>query len=278
MQPNTAAPAVADVQDFETDVLEASYAQPVLVDFWAPWCGPCRVLGPVLERLATEEADGRWRLVKVNTDAHPQLSTQYGIRGIPAVKLFVDGKVVDEFTGALPDYAIRQWLDKALPSETRRQVERAEALLAAGEAEEAEAVLNDVLALTPDDPKARLLLAQLIVFRDPARAAQLAEGAAFAGPVYVQIGEAVQTLAGLLQAPPAELPEGAGRAAYRAALDALARRDFDVAAGHLVEVLRTDRYYHDDAARRVGIALFTLLGPQHDVTRRHRRAFDMWLY
>ncbi|RMF65478.1 MAG: thioredoxin [Bacteroidetes bacterium] len=104
-----------EVRDFEADVIEASRTRPVLVDFWAPWCGPCRMLGPTLEQLAAE-SDGAWTLVKVNTDIHPDLAARYEVRGIPTVKLFIDGEPVDGFLGALPAFAVKRWLKKALPS------------------------------------------------------------------------------------------------------------------------------------------------------------------
>ncbi|MEX0600785.1 MAG: thioredoxin [Rhodothermales bacterium] len=101
---------------FQKDVIEKSFNKPVLVDFWAPWCGPCRVLGPTLEKMA-REAGGSWRLVKINTDKYPEFARRYGVRGIPAVKLFVDGEVADEFVGALPEHAVRDWLRNAGVSE-----------------------------------------------------------------------------------------------------------------------------------------------------------------
>lgn len=100
---------------FQTQVVDKSHDKPVVVDFWAPWCGPCRALGPTIERLA-RESGGAWRLVKINTDAHPELMQRWGIRGIPAVKLFARGEVVAEFTGALPEPQLRRWLSEHLPA------------------------------------------------------------------------------------------------------------------------------------------------------------------
>ena len=107
---------------FETEVLDKSHEKPVVVDFWAPWCGPCRVLGPTVEKLA-RESGGAWRLVKINTDRYPELGQRYGVRGIPAVKMLAGaglrlrgGAVVAEFTGALPEPQVRAWLAEHLPA------------------------------------------------------------------------------------------------------------------------------------------------------------------
>ena len=123
---------------------------PVLVDFWAAWCGPCRVIGPVLERLADRNGDD-WELRKLDTEKHPTIARQYRITSIPAVKLFVDGEVKDEFVGALPEQVIVDWLKKALPSKFREQLKRAEALVAEGKPGEAHYLLSEVLENDPGD-------------------------------------------------------------------------------------------------------------------------------
>ncbi|HLT48360.1 MAG TPA: tetratricopeptide repeat protein [Rubricoccaceae bacterium] len=269
-------PATADheITDFQQDVIEASRRRPVLVDFWAPWCGPCLVLGPVLERLAAAAGD-RWALAKVNTDEHPELMQRYGIRGIPAVKLFVDGAVAAEFTGALPEYAVRQWLDEHLPSAAKEHLARARAALASGDRAAARAAFEAVLAEESEGSvaeEARLGLARLVVFDDPARADQLAAG------LFAPEAEPIRHLAALLQRDAADLPEGPVRDRYADALAALASGDFDAALGGFIAVLQRDRAYDDDGARKAAVALFQVLGEDDPVVKKHRPVFNMSLY
>lgn len=266
-----------EVEHFERDVIEASHSVPVLVDFWAPWCGPCRTLGPVLERLASEP-DAGWKLVKVNTDVHQDLAGRYGIRGIPAVKLIVKGQVVDEFTGALPDYAVRQWLEKALPSESAGLLEQAETLLDEGDPETAAALLEEILAEQPTHPAASALLARLLVFSHPEQALALAETGMSAEPRYVQMAESARLAAAAMSRLTVDLPDSPARDAYVAGLTHLKAQRFQEAVERFIEVLQRDRYYDDDGARKAGIATFTILGDQHPVTRSLRRTFNMWLY
>lgn len=111
---------MADIPEFfQKEVLDKSRDKPVLVDFWAEWCAPCHVLSPILEKLA-RDSKGAWRLVKINSDRQPDLSRRYSVRGIPAVKLFVNGDVAAEFVGALPEHAVRSWLDDHLPEASER--------------------------------------------------------------------------------------------------------------------------------------------------------------
>ena len=161
-----------EVKDFSVDVIQASQNKPVLVDFWAEWCGPCRVLGPVLERLAANN-NGEWTLVKINSDEHPELSAKYGIRSIPAVKLFHKGEVVNEFVGALPEPAIKEWLKKNIPSKFQDMLTHAEALLTSGNENEARRILNDVLSHDSGNSAAKIHLARIYLFEDAEKAIQL---------------------------------------------------------------------------------------------------------
>ncbi|MEZ4700736.1 MAG: thioredoxin [Rhodothermales bacterium] len=268
-----------DVIDFESEVIEASYEMPVLVDFWAPWCGPCRMLGPILERLATEQRD-RWKLAKLNTDEQPELSMQFGIRGIPAVKLFSKGQVVSEFVGAKPEHEIRQWLDASIPSEERQDLLTAQQLLQAGDVARAEEVLDVLLQHHPDHGEARLLLAQIVAGRDIDEAARLVEGVEPSDAAALQFVEGIVLLANMRRqaGEPASMPEGIARPEYLQAVEALASGDLDAALSRFIAVIMKDRYYLDDVSRKACVALFGVLGPHHPLTRKHRRMFEMALY
>ena len=258
--------------DFRSEVIEQSRSTPVLVDFWASWCAPCRMLTPVLERLA-EKAGERWKLVKVSTEEHPRLAEEYGVRGIPNVKLFKDGKVIDEFTGALPEHQIEQWLRKVLPSPYAEMVVRAAGEAAAGNRDAAQSLLDDVLKLEPGNLPAVAALARLRLYSNPAEAQRLIEPLE-GEQEHADFCDAVRTLAPMLARPDADLPPGASRDAYASALDNLRQERFDDALEGFIGVLREDRQYDGDGSRRACIAIFRLLGEGHETTVKHRRAFD----
>ena len=267
-----------EVDDFQQDVIETSDDTPVLVDFWAPWCGPCKQLSPVLESLA--EAADDWTLVKVNVDDHQEAAQAYGVRGIPAVKLFVNGEVEAEFTGAKPKHAIESWLEENMPSEAKSRIDKATTALNEGCHEDAEQLLWPVLEDDPEHDEAQVLQARALAFKDPTRAQALADAAEVADPTLRQMREAVQTVTRLLELAerPSDLPNGDARDDYHAAIEALADQDFDGALDRFIDVVRVDRDYDDDGARKACVALFTLLGEEHPVTQDHRRTFDMALY
>ncbi len=162
---------------FASDVLEASNEQPVVVDFWADWCGPCRTLGPVLERLAVEAA-GRWVLAKVDVDSNPALAQAAGVQGIPAVRAFRDGKQVAEFTGALPEDSVRRWLGGLGPGPAETALELGRSAAARGDAASAAEAFRDALEAEPGHPSAHreLATAELALRAAALRAAALDEG------------------------------------------------------------------------------------------------------
>jgi putative thioredoxin len=267
-----------EVQDFERDVLQQSHQIPVLVDFWADWCGPCKILGPVLERLANE-SDHSWKLAKVDTERHREVAARYNIRSIPNVKLFVDGNVISEFVGALPEPMVKQWLRKNIPSPFRTEIARAQGLLAEGKSLKAQTILEVVLQKEPANQQARVTLAQTLLFSDPEKAVDLVSGMA-EDSEYFDAVDAIRTISAMMKkvSYPDTLPDHPTKPAYLAAIEQMQRGDFDGALEKFIEVIRNDRYYDDDGSRKACIAIFRILGEEHATTQKYRREFSRALY
>ncbi len=265
-------------QSFEQDVIQASFDTPVLVNFWAEWCGPCKVLGPVIARLA-EEAEGRWRLVRIDGDAYPEILRELSVEGIPTVKLFHLGREVAQFAGALPEERLRQWLDQHVPSETKQRLEAARLALVEGRDGEAEALLDGVLAADPDSTEARVLLARLRFPTSPGEAVDLVRDVQPGDPMH-DAAEAVCSLkrfTGLTES--AGPGDAQAWAIYLQAAAAVGEGRYTDALEDLIEVLnRRARDVDDDGARKACIAVFRLLGEDHPVTQEYRRSFSSVVY
>jgi putative thioredoxin len=261
-----------DLTDFEQDVLQRSREVPVLVDFWAPWCGPCRTLTPVLESLAAQ-AQGRWTLVKVNTEEHPQLATTFDIASIPNVKLFHLGQPIAEFLGARSESEIRRWLEEHLPSPLANQLDRAAELIDLGHLDQATPILEEILAAQPGHAAARLLHAEILLTRNPAGVSNVLD------PIPADAEEAMHAEALRLIATTAarsadSLPQSPVRPHLLTAIAALRQRDWDQALSALTEVVERGRHDPEGLAATTGKALFRYLGIRHPIADRHYRRFS----
>ena len=268
--------------DFEQAVIEASKTVPVLVDFWAAWCGPCLALKPVLEKLAAEY-QGKFRLAKVNSDDNQPLAQRYGVRGIPNVKAFVNGELVDEFSGALPEPQVRAFLDRIIPAPAEKIRLDALALYAAtGDPQRALAMLGEASQLDPVNEKARIdSVALLIELNRHGEARQMI---ASLSPL-AQMDERVK----LLQARLALAADTSGDAntdellkritanandsdaRLRLARQHIALEQYAEALDQLLEIVRRDRKYKDDGARKTMLQLFSVMGSDHPLVGDYRR-------
>lgn len=266
-----------EVKDFSIDVIQTSFNLPVLVDFWAEWCGPCRILGPILEKLMAKNND-EWRLVKVNSDENPEVSAQYGIRSIPNVKLFYKGEVINEFVGALPEQQIIEWLKKSIPNKQQDLISNAEALLSSGNENEAQKILNELLSKDPQNSSAKILLARIILFKDSQKAVKLISDIDETND-NTEIIRAIRTIADLLSGSKnSSLEETPTKSLYLEAVNYLKEKRYDLSLEKFTEIIRTDRYYGDDIARKSCIAIFKFIGEENEITVTYRKDFGRALY
>jgi putative thioredoxin len=278
MAPQTKASAAKEVTtaSFRADVLTASTRQPVLVDFWAPWCGPCKQLAPALEK-AVADSGGKVTLVKMNIDEHPQIAGQLGIQSIPAVIAFDKGQPVDGFVGALPESQIRGFIERLvgpLQDESAALLAEAEDAAAKGDAAGAAAIYSEILADNPGDAKAigglaklhiaagRLQEAKALLDTAPSAPAgkeqDPAVAAAHAALRLAEQASNVGELAPLEQAVAANSDNHQARFDLAVALSA--KGDRDGAADQLLEIIRRDRKWNDEAARKQLLQLFEAWG------------------
>lgn len=267
--------------DFQQSVIEESKKRLVLVDFWAPWCGPCRSLTPIIEKLAQEYA-GRFLLARVNSDENQSLAGQFGVRSIPNVKAFSDGKMVDEFAGAVPEGTVRQFIERLLPSPAEEQRRTAMQTYTSGNADAALASLEAAQSLEPNNDNIRLDRAEILIDlgRSEDAEALLDELAPLA-----KLDSRVEHLRALLtfsdtgQAGVSTDQLEARVSKNSTDLDArlalakqyVAAKQFEPALNHLLEIIQTDRQFGEDAGRKTMLAVFELLGNEHQLTRQYRR-------
>ncbi len=267
----------ANEAQFDAVVLPESHRRPVVVDFWAPWCGPCRVLKPILEKLA-EEFAGRFLLVKVNSDDNPRLAARYGVRGIPSVKGLRDGQVVDEFSGALPEGEVRRWLARLIPSPAEPLWREAAAKRAQGDLAGCEQLLRAALERDPAFDRARLELIALLLDgqRVEEAAAEFAalhergsdEAKRLEARLALLEGGTAESL-DALRSRVAAFPED-WEARFRLAKRYAAEGTWQPALDELLAIIARDRDWNGGAARKMVLQIFDLLRPGDPLLKEYR--------
>ncbi|MEJ2403076.1 MAG: thioredoxin [Candidatus Thiodiazotropha sp.] len=271
----------ATVENFQQQVLAASLERPVVVDFWAEWCQPCKMLMPILAKLA-DEYNGQFLLAKVNTEEQQPLAAHFQIRSIPTVKIFYQGDMVDEFMGALPEAEIRERLDKLIPRESDALLDQAEALLLQGNTSEAGNLLKQASDLDPENPRVRLsyarYLATLGKLEEAENILQALPPEERDKPEVVSLITRLQFDRTTADSPPVEVLEkrlaenpADSEALHQLSVHRIMTNDYQGALDLLLTLLQKDRAYGDNLAQKEILRIFDLLGGQGDLVKQYRK-------
>lgn len=252
--------------NFDLDVIKESFNKPVLVDFWADWCGPCKFLGPILDNLASES--DRWNLVKVDVDANAEISQRFNIRGIPDVRLFNKGEVIGQFTGAKPRHEIEQWLNDLIPDPRLAHLND---LIERKDLDQLQTFVADNIDYAPG----QLALAKLILWDNPARSLELLKSIS-TNPQNQELKYAIENIATFLDKR-IEDDSKVGEI-LKNVQTGLKQKSIDNGLEKIIESIILDKSYQNEIARKLAISIFCLLGTDHETYKKYRRKFDMSLY
>ena len=273
----SAAPSsVIDVSEatFQAEVLERSKETPVVIDFWAPWCGPCRTLGPILEKLA-QEAQGAFVLAKVNVDENQRLASMFRVQSIPAVVAVVGGKIVEQFAGALPESQVRTWLQRFI------KIEESDPLavvreLEESDPEEAAARYRLILGSEPENDGVQFSLGRLLLMQGQAEGSATLSQIPASSPWYAQ-AQGLLPLAEFLGLP-GSAGESESETRYRVAVAAMRTNSNEEAIEILLELVARDRGFREDGARKTLLAMLIALGDEHPLVAPARRRLANLLF
>ncbi len=267
-----------DESDFEYEVLQYSSRTPVVVDFWATWCVPCRVLGPKLESLA-REAEGNFRLAKVNVDENVRLARQYKVRNIPAVKAFVDGQVVGEFSGVLSDEGLRDFIRRLAPAPEDLVYNKGRNLLQMKAYDEAEDAFREFLSMRPHHPGALLGLVRVLLLQGEGSEAKVLLKNFPASPEY-NIAQLLKPVAKAFAEAESEDIENEDplEAAFRNGIRLARRGNILAAMDGFLDILRKDRHYRGGEVKDIFVGLLALIGEEHPEARQYRKDLSTALF
>ena len=265
--------------DFEYEVLAYSQNTPVLVDFWADWCKPCKVLSPILEKL-TDEAAGSFRLAKVDSDVNPNLVLKYSVRSIPTVLAFSQGSRISDFAGLQPEERVREFISHILPpSPASLMVQKGNSLLAACDLVESRLAFEEAIAITPDYPGALLGIIKLNLLEGNAPAARTLFKTFPACKEYNEAERLLPLMKSMQDATSGSLPQETDLdLAFQTSMRLATRGNILASVDGIMDILRQDKHFRRERGKEVILGLLDLLDQESDQTRQYRKELTSILF